>query len=52
MVLYGGTSSASMMAEARAEFRHGDQRVDVRYWQESPLTCTECDTRHIPDAGT
>jgi hypothetical protein len=44
VVLYGGTSSASAMAEARAEFCHGDQRVDVGYWQESPLLCTERDT--------
>jgi hypothetical protein len=41
MVLYGSTSSASMMAEARAEFHCGDPRVDVGYWQESPLMCTE-----------
>jgi hypothetical protein len=39
----GGTSSASAMAEARAEFRHGDPRVDVGYWQESQLLCTERD---------
>jgi hypothetical protein len=44
VALYGSTSSASTMAEARAESRHGDQRVNVGYWQESPLTCTEHDT--------
>jgi hypothetical protein len=43
VVPYGGTSSASTMAEARAEFRHGDRRVDVRYWRESPPSCTERD---------
>jgi hypothetical protein len=31
------------MAEARAEFRCGDRRVDVGYWRESPLSCTEHD---------
>jgi hypothetical protein len=44
MVPYGDTSSASAMAEARAEFRRGDRRVDVGYWRESLLSCTERDT--------
>jgi hypothetical protein len=46
VVPYGGTSSASTMAEARAEFCCGDQRVNVRYWWESPLLCTEYDNNH------
>jgi hypothetical protein len=51
VVPYGGRSSASMMAEARAEFRCRDQRVDVRYWRESLLLCTERDTQSGHDRG-
>jgi hypothetical protein len=32
------------MAEARAEFRRRDRRVDVGYWWESPPSCTERDS--------
>jgi hypothetical protein len=45
VVPYGGTSSASTMAEARAEFCCGDQRVNVGYWRESLLSCMERDSQ-------